>query len=385
MEMPLYEQIYNHLLQRVKDGELKSGDRVPSEKELADQFNVSRITSKKALELLSLNQVIERVQGKGSFVADALPDLHTLKASNTSPYPAVEPAAAPKPSPGHDYKVFAFILPDFGDSYGLRLIHGVEERCSEAGMRMFMKLTYDKREVEEEAIRSFVDLGVDGIIIFPVHGEHYNTELLRLVLNKFPVVLTDRYLKGLAAPAVYTDNRKSTLDIMNYLFERGHKQIGFISAPAENTSTIEDRLMGFTDAYTQRGLGLRPEYVMTNLYSSLPRAFESNKISLDVETVRQFIEMNPDLTGFVAAEYNLALIVREALISLGKRVPEDCQIVCFDSPEEPFGKHLFTHIRQDEYAMGSTAVDLLLNLWNQEEISMHNIIPYQIVKGASTT
>lgn len=382
MDMPLYEQIYNYLLDKVKSGELKSGDRVPSEKELAEQFHVSRITSKRALEMLSMNHIIERIQGKGSFVADNLPDLNALTPLDSS---AEEASGAPKTSAsGSEERVLAFILPDFADSYGLRLIHGVEERCSSLGIRMFLKLTYDKREVEEEAIRSFANLA-DGIIIFPVHGEHYNTELLRLVLDKYPLVLVDRYLKGVAAAAVYTDNRKSALELTNILFERGHTRIGFISSPAENTSTIEDRLAGFTEAFSRRGLGVRPEYVITNLYSSLPRSFESRKIQLDVETVRRFVELNPELTGFVVAEYNLARIVREALLSLGRRIPEDCQIVCYDSPEDPFEEHLFTHVRQNEYEMGAKAVDLLAAQWNGEKIPMHTTVPYAIMKGASTT
>ena len=384
MNVPLYEQIYNYLLQKIKNGELTSGDRVPSEKELADHFNVSRITSKKALELLALQKVIERVQGKGSFVAQTLPDLSNLKPL----YPSEDHGEeGRKGLPGwssEPIKTIAFILPDFADSYGLRLVHGVEERCSQIGARMFIKLTYDNREEEEEAIRSFIHLGVDGIVIFPVHGEHYNPELVRLVLDKYPVVLIDRYLKGIATAAVYTDNRQAAFELTDYLLERGHTQIGFISAPADNTSTIEERIIGFTMAFAKRGISLPPGHMMTNLYSSLPRSFESRNINVDIETVRRFVEANPQLTAFVVAEYNLALIVHKALQSLGKRIPEDCQIVCFDSPDEPFGNHTFTHVRQDEFAMGRKAVELLEKLWNGEEVPMHNTIPYRIVKGSST-
>ncbi|AGA56973.1 transcriptional regulator [Thermobacillus composti KWC4] len=384
MNVPLYERIYNHLLEKIKNGELTSGDRVPSEKELADHFNVSRITSKKALELLALQKVIERVQGKGSFVSQNLPDLDSLKPLDPNGDQEEDGAKNAPARSASPMKTIAFILPDFADSYGLRLIHGVEERCSQIGARMFIKLTYDNREEEEEAIRSFIHLGVDGIVIFPVHGEHYNPELVRLVLDKFPVVLIDRYLKGIATAAVYTDNRQAAFELTDRLIQRGHTQIGFISAPADNTSTIEDRIIGFTMAFAKRGLSLPPGHMMTNLYSSLPRSFESRNISVDIETVRRFVEGNPHLTAFVVAEYNLALIVHQALISLGKRIPEDCQIVCFDSPDEPFGNHRFTHVRQDEFAMGRKAVDLLEKLWDGEEVQMHNIIPYRIIEGSST-
>lgn len=376
---PLYEQIYNHLLQKIKDGELKSGDRLPSEKELADQFRVSRITSKKALETLSNRKLVERVRGKGSFVASSLPDLEEAE------HAAVDGESVREDSSGDSWKVIGLILPDFADSYGMRLIHGVEERCSETNCRMMMKLTYDSREEEEAAIQSFIDLGVDGFVVFPVHGEHYNTALLRLVLDKYPLVFIDRYLKGIAACSVYTDNHQSAADLTKHLLERGHRQIGFISPPAENTSTIEDRISGFADALTQYGVSFKPQHLMTNLYSSLPRSFETANIRTDIESVRRFVEMNPELTAFVASEYNLALVLREVLLSMNKKIPEEAEIVCFDSPEDPFGKHTFTHIRQNEREMGRTAVDLLHSQWSGREIELNHLVPYDLVKGGSTS
>ncbi|NBD23719.1 LacI family DNA-binding transcriptional regulator [Paenibacillus glycinis] len=379
MNAPLYEQIYNHLFQKIMDGELKSGDRLPSEHELADQFGVSRITSKKALEMLSNNRLAERVRGKGSFVANP--------ASGPDHAAALRTDAPDRSDPPRTeaWRLVGLILPDFADSYGLRLIHGVEERCSSTNCRMLMKLTYDSREEEESAIQSFIDLGVDGFVIFPVHGEHYNTALLRLVLDKFPLVFIDRYLKGIAACAVYTDNQRAAFDLTKHLLERGHDHIGFISPPAENTSTIEDRIAGFTEALIESGKTVKPQHIMTNLYSSLPRSFEETNIQADIATVRRFVELNPELTAFVALEYNLALVLREVLLSMGKRIPEDCQIVCFDSPVDPFGKHLFTHVRQNELAMGEKAIDLLHDQWGGKPFELNHLVAYEIVKGDSTT
>ncbi|MFF2091583.1 GntR family transcriptional regulator [Paenibacillus sp. NPDC058174] len=370
MDGPLYEQIYNYLYEKIKSGELPTGSRVPSEKELATQFGVSRITSKKALEILASDHLIERVQGKGSFVAEHMPDRKEKESENKSSQ--------------QQWKVIGLILPDFADSYGLRLIQGVEERSSELGGRMMMKLTYDKREEEEAAIRSFHQIGVDGLIIFPVHGEHYSPEFLRLVLDKYPLVFVDRYLKGLAACSVYTDNRSASYDITKYLIDRGHTKIGFISLPAENTSTIEDRILGYTEALIMHGQQLNPQHLMTNLFSSVPRSFEERNVQVDFENVKTFVELNPDLTAFVVAEYNLALILREVLLSLGKKIPEECSIVCFDSPRSPFHKYLFTHVRQDEFEMGRQAVELLQKQWDSQEVPFHNTVPYSIIKGDST-
>ncbi len=378
MDIPLYEQIFNHVFNQIKEGELKAGDRVHSEKELADQFNVSRITSKKALELLSQYKLVERIQGKGTFVADSLPDLQivqtALRSEGTN-------ASIQKDD---EWKMIGVILPDFADSFGADLLRGIEEACALHQCHMLTKLTYDIREDEASAIRSFVKLGVDGIIIFPGHGEHYNSELLRLVLDGFPIVFVDRYLKGIAASAVYTDNRKAAFDLANMLLATGNRPIGFLSAPAEHTSTIEDRLLGFIDACQQRGWTPKPEHIMTNLYSSLPQSFDTSNIELDIQRVRKYVEMNPEVTAIVAAEYNLALVLREVLLSMGKRIPEDCQIACFDSPDQPLGHFLFTHIRQNEREMGIRALEILRAMWNKEEIKLNNIVAHDIVIGDST-
>ncbi|QHW33874.1 substrate-binding domain-containing protein [Paenibacillus rhizovicinus] len=377
MKAPLYEQIYNHLFQKIKDGELKSGDRLPSENELADQFNVSRITTKKALETLAQHRLVERIRGKGSYVSDALPDLEeAILYENLAD---TETESSPEA-----VKLVGLILPEFAESYGSRLIHGVEEQCSKTNCRMLMKLTYDSREVEESAIQSFIDLGVDGFIIFPVHGEHYNTALLRLVLDKFPVVLVDRYLKGIAACSVYTDNQKSVSDLTMHLLERGHREIGFISVPSDNTSSVEERIDGFSETLIRNGIPFKPQHMMSNLHSSLPSPSDKANIQTDIETVRRFVELNPELTAFVAAEYNLALVLREVLIGMNKRIPEDVEIVCFDSPPDPFGKHAFTHIQQDEHGMGRMAVDMLHGQWAGEDVGLNHVIAHSFIKGLST-
>lgn len=70
MKQPLYKKIYAELHEAIVEGRLAPGSRVPTEKELSEQYQVSRITSKRALTELEQNQLIYRVQGSGSFVRE---------------------------------------------------------------------------------------------------------------------------------------------------------------------------------------------------------------------------------------------------------------------------------------------------------------------------
>jgi GntR family transcriptional regulator len=65
---PLYRQVKQLLLQRVVSGDWKPGEILPSEAKLAEEFNVSQGTVRKALEEMAAEHVVVRHQGKGTFV-----------------------------------------------------------------------------------------------------------------------------------------------------------------------------------------------------------------------------------------------------------------------------------------------------------------------------
>lgn len=69
LPIPLYYQIKTRLLEQIESGQLKPGDRVPSERELTERFAVSRMTARQALVELETQGYLVRVQGRGTFVA----------------------------------------------------------------------------------------------------------------------------------------------------------------------------------------------------------------------------------------------------------------------------------------------------------------------------
>jgi GntR family histidine utilization transcriptional repressor len=73
MAKPRYTVIKNHIIRRIEAHEWQAGDRVPSENDLANQFSVSRMTARRALQELGDEGILVRTQGLGSFVADARP------------------------------------------------------------------------------------------------------------------------------------------------------------------------------------------------------------------------------------------------------------------------------------------------------------------------
>ena len=68
--LPLYYQLKENILKAIKNNEFKTGERLPSERELAEFNGVSRMTVKKAVDILVNNNYLYRKQGSGTFVSD---------------------------------------------------------------------------------------------------------------------------------------------------------------------------------------------------------------------------------------------------------------------------------------------------------------------------
>ena len=65
---PLYFQLYSILKGMILDGTLAYGERIPTEEQLANAFNVSRITAKRSMDELAKENLVERRRGKGSHI-----------------------------------------------------------------------------------------------------------------------------------------------------------------------------------------------------------------------------------------------------------------------------------------------------------------------------
>jgi GntR family transcriptional repressor for pyruvate dehydrogenase complex len=67
----LYEQIVAQIEARILDGELRPGDKLPAERELAEQFGVSRTAIREAMKALMLSGLVEIRPGRGTFVTNS--------------------------------------------------------------------------------------------------------------------------------------------------------------------------------------------------------------------------------------------------------------------------------------------------------------------------
>ncbi|WP_162063451.1 GntR family transcriptional regulator [Vibrio taketomensis] len=73
--VPIYLQIERILTEQIESGVLHPGDSIPSETLLAEQYQVSRMTARKAVDYLVRQGVVERQRGRGTFICQPMQEL----------------------------------------------------------------------------------------------------------------------------------------------------------------------------------------------------------------------------------------------------------------------------------------------------------------------
>jgi GntR family transcriptional repressor for pyruvate dehydrogenase complex len=66
----VFEQVAEQIEKRILDGELRSGDRLPTERDLAEQFHVSRTAVREAMKILAQRGLVDMRPGRGTIVID---------------------------------------------------------------------------------------------------------------------------------------------------------------------------------------------------------------------------------------------------------------------------------------------------------------------------
>lgn len=354
--LPLYKKIQEDIKRLIAIGKLREGDRVPSEKELSERYRVSQITSKNALVGLMEEGLLVRIQGKGTFVMSK-PEHAT----------AIDQLGEWTAGPGKSGRI-GLVLPTMKTKVDQRFLDNIEKYASASGYEVMLRITRESQLEESKVISSFLKQGVDGMIIFPVENETYNDSILRLSLDRFPFVLIDRFLKEIKTYSVSSDNVNGTREAVEYLLNKGHSSIAFISPEITNTVT-DERAQGFEQAFLEHGLSIDK-----SLWCLLP--LDEIASGQSVEHIRAFIDDNPHITGIITANTELCRSAYKAAIASRRQVPDELELITFDPPDLPN----VPYIRQNEEEMCRLTVELLIEQIEGAFEARRIVVPVMLVK-----
>ncbi len=352
-----YQRIKEALYGRFSEGLLKPGDRVPSENELAREFQVSIITARKALNDLVTENIIVRQRGRGSFVrnvpapVDAAALAGTLGASPTASIVSTpfEPGSLPagaKRNGGLRIVVFLMLTSGEPDNSLLKIIRGVSGHLSARGYSLVVEWCNDDPGTERRLLEKYLDEPVSGILVFSVDPEANADSFERILNRKIPLVMIDRSVDSLPMNLVASYNYDGAFNMTRYLVSLGHRRILFAGIHP-HLQTERDRLLGFRKALESSGLPCGEAHVLFDPHG-------------DPARIRERVHRE-GMSAVFCVHDELAARFIHHLSGQGVRIPADLSVSGFDDSD--IGRLLhpaLTTVRQPFQNMGTQAAHLLV-------------------------
>jgi GntR family transcriptional regulator, arabinose operon transcriptional repressor len=356
----LHFQLMTYFRERILDGRLSAGARLPTDGELAAQYQISRDSVRQALALLANEGLIERVQGRGTFVSQP--------ASNGSPV-----------TPLKQKQIGLVLNRTFRTQVNMNLLVGVEQAAKSHGYSVSFTYAEGNQEQQARDIARLRANHVSGMIIYLTGDSTHDASILQLQADHVPIVLIDRYFPGLAIDYVGLDNVGGGYRATEHLLILGHRRIGFIYSYEETlqTTSVYERWQGYCKALQKYGVpydetlvtpDCNPCYQAEWPIGSVP--FDETPVVPDFRQLQtgtheglvEFLERPDRPSAIFAVNDYVALDVMQAAKAIHLRIPEDLAVVGFDDTE--FAAHVnppLTTIAQPFIDIGLRAGTLLIS------------------------
>jgi DNA-binding LacI/PurR family transcriptional regulator len=221
-------------------------------------------------------------------------------------------------------RLVGMLLPDVAVASYASALRGAQRVLEDAGYQVMAMNTGRDPEHERAALRTLYGRHVDGVLVATSGG---------FVENETPVVFFDHVLAGRGLGFATPDNHGGVSALVRHLVEaHGHERIAYLGAPLEaapggprlDHGSASERLEAFRHVMGTLRLPVVPEYLAAGDHAwsdvSAGRA------------ARALLELSEPPTAIVAASDTLALGALRELRRMGKRVPGDVALVCFDDP-----------------------------------------------------
>jgi len=372
----LYIQIIEFIMKAIEENKYNQSTRLPTEAELSEKFNVSRITAKKAMDELASRGIIIRHRRLGSFV-------NSNYNIATGEIESIDKTAAGPSNQSTTKKLISLLLPtdtNMGDM--MLYVNGVHDYITPRGYYLIISNSNRNSDKEKQMILKFISDKVSGIIYYPISDRHNFGVMTKLNFDNYPIVLLDKFFTGIDIPYVISDSFNGAFMITEYLIKMGHVKIAFFSeSDISEFSTIRERFSGYCDCLKKHRRDIDTSIIYENFLPDLNASSEEYMNSL-IPIIKKAISNG--VTAIFCPSDGMALNAIYACTTLGVNVPDDLSITGFDDLSGTGQVSVpITTVRQDLYEMGHEAAKTLVRMIEGKQYKKKVVHPVKLVIRSS--
>ena len=275
------------------------------------------------------------------------------------------PNAAASSLAGHTPKTLGLVLPNnsgelFRNPFFINAMRGISVYAQQRGYFLLYSFSSDEDD-EVQFIRNYMQSGwISGVILLTARKNDRCVDLLKS--SDFPFVLIGHAEDPLTTNWVDNDNFQAMYQVVNYLTEKGYRQIGFIGGP-EAFRVTQDRYNGYIQALKSRGFPLDDSLV----YTGTDFSEESGRKGIEQilkTTQPDAVATTDDQLAFGVLEY------------LEKNRIEGIAVTGFNNTvRSMYQKPMLTSVDINADLLGERAAELLINLLESDKTEASELTP----------
>lgn len=330
---PKFEQLRQEIVNCISSGQLKPGDALPAERQLAEMHQVARSTVRLAMNALQRAGIVRRIQGRGTFIEEEAPDLCRGA-----------------------FDAFALLLPEAHSGFFPALQHSFDNATAESHHQLLVCNTGGNIDRQGRIILQLLDKQVDGVALIPVTtSETPAYQIRQLQRAGIPVVICLHRVEEVHTPFLGIPFRETGRIVAQELVDRGHRRIGFL-APDRSPSVVSIEA-ALRSELAERGAHIAPGCALFGTESPVVSSQNESEI---IAALAAMLERPDRPTALFVASDLLAESVFLAAQRLGWRVPQEISIVGFGGMVRSTPVlRLLTSVTIDERQLGERAARLL--------------------------
>lgn len=314
---PLYQVVQHAICDAIDAGLFAPGEQMPSTKHLSEQLGVSLVTAHRALQELVQSGVLERAQGRGTFVHHRYFQRRRIAAAVRVGLVFHREAS-------------------LADYYHGQILDGVHRAAAVVGIDLIL-LRFGE-DVRNEC---------DGYLLVNPFPEDLG-KLADDLRRGHPTLVVGAQSHLPNIPSFDVDNVSIAKLAVEHLAAQGHRRIGYVGG-AYKISNSRDRWQGFSEACDQ----LKLDWCDANLVKGAGWKLDGG----DLAALAALMRGRDRPTALFAAGYSFALDVYATAAAAKLKIPDDVSLVGVDDP--PGAAHLappMTTVRQPLATLGEEAV-----------------------------
>lgn len=294
-----YQQVVEWIMNEIENGNLKKGERLMTENQIAEKFDMSRQTIRRAMQQLVDMGILSRIQGSGTYVGSKK---MSVRKSNMN----------------------IAVISTFYDSYIFpSILRGIEKSLSKNDYTMQIAFTDNKIENERRILLDLLKKNsIDGLIIEPSESSisEGNVDLYEKFSNlQIPIIFFNDKYETYDAPCVRMDDHTVAMEATTSLLQLGHRKIAGIFKSDDGQGSR--RYQGYVEALKSYDIRLSRKNVL----------WIDSLLLKDMKDAEDYIfKRIKGCTAVVCYNDEVAIQVIDMAEARGINVPDDMSVISID-------------------------------------------------------